>query len=107
VRFVIKAVVAGSADASNADLFSSDAVLVDGLNPGSGATYDWNLLSQLPDSVHVILSGGLTAENVASGIEQVRPWGVDVSSGVEKIPGLKDAVKLRHFITNARDAALG
>jgi phosphoribosylanthranilate isomerase len=61
VRFVIKAVVAGSADASNADLFSSDAVLVDGLNPGSGATYDWNLLSQLPDSVHVILSGGLTA----------------------------------------------
>jgi phosphoribosylanthranilate isomerase len=107
VRFVIKAVVAGSADASNADLFSSDAVLVDGLNPGSGATYDWNLLSQLPDSVHVILSGGLTADNVASGIEQVRPWGVDVSSGVEKSPGLKDAVKLRHFITNARDAALG
>jgi phosphoribosylanthranilate isomerase len=107
VRFVIKAVVAGSADASNADLFSSDAVLVDGLNPGSGATYDWNLLSQLPDSVHVILSGGLTADNVASGIEQVRPWGVDVSSGVEKSPGLKDAVKLRHFISNARDAALG
>ena len=107
VRFVIKAVVAGSADASNADLFSSDAVLVDGLNPGSGSTYDWDLLSQLPDSVHVILSGGLTADNVASGIEQVRPWGVDVSSGVEKSPGLKDAVKLRHFITNARDAALG
>lgn len=107
VRFVIKAVVAGSADASNADLFSSDAVLVDGLNPGSGTTYDWDLLSQLPDSVHVILSGGLTADNVASGIEQVRPWGVDVSSGVEKSPGLKDAVKLRHFITNARDAALG
>jgi phosphoribosylanthranilate isomerase len=107
VRFVIKAVVAGSADASNADLFSSDAVLVDGLNPGSGTTYDWDLLSQLPDSVHVMLSGGLTADNVASGIEQVRPWGVDVSSGVEKSPGLKDAVKLRHFITNARDAALG
>lgn len=107
VRFVIKAVVAGSADASNADLFSSDAVLVDGLNPGSGTTYDWDLLSQLPDSVHVILSGGLTADNVSSGIEQVRPWGVDVSSGVEKSPGLKDAVKLRHFITNARDAALG
>ena len=107
VRFVIKAVVAGSADASNADLFSSDAVLVDGLNPGSGTTYDWDLLSQLPDSVHFILSGGLTADNVASGIEQVRPWGVDVSSGVEKSPGLKDAVKLRHFITNARDAALG
>jgi phosphoribosylanthranilate isomerase len=107
VRFVIKAVVAGSADASNADLFSSDAVLVDGLNPGSGTTYDWDLLSQLPDSVHIMLSGGLTADNVASGIEQVRPWGVDVSSGVEKSPGLKDAVKLRHFITNARDAALG
>ena len=107
VRFVIKAVVAGSQDASHANNFASDAILVDGLHPGSGTAYDWELLRDIPTDIRLMLSGGLTPENVAAGIEQVRPWGVDVSSGVEKAPGLKDAVKMRHFITNARDAVLG
>ena len=107
VRFVIKAVVAGSQDAANANNFASDAILVDGLHPGSGTAYDWELLRDIPTDIRLMLSGGLTPENVAAGIEQVRPWGVDVSSGVEKAPGLKDAVKMRHFITNARDAVLG
>lgn len=107
VRFLIKAVVAGSQDAATADNFASDAILVDGLHPGSGTAYDWELLQDIPTKIRLILSGGLTPENVAAGIMQVRPWGVDVSSGVEKAPGLKDAVKMRHFITNARDAALG
>ena len=107
VRFVIKAVVAGSQDAANASTFASDAILVDGLHPGSGTAYDWELLQDIPTDIRLMLSGGLTPENVAAGIAQVRPWGVDVSSGVEKAPGLKDAVKMRHFITNARDAVLG
>ena len=107
VRFVIKAVVAGSQDAANASHFASDAILVDGLHPGSGTAYDWELLQDIPTDIRLMLSGGLTPENVAAGIKQVRPWGVDVSSGVEKAPGLKDAVKMRHFITNARDAVLG
>ena len=107
VRFVIKAVVAGSQDAANANNFASDAILVDGLHPGSGTAYDWELLRDIPTDIRLMLSGGLTSENVAAGIAQVRPWGVDVSSGVEKAPGLKDAVKMRHFITNARDAVLG
>ena len=107
VRFVIKAVVAGSQDASHANNFASDAILVDGLHPGSGTAYDWELLRDIPTDIRLMLSGGLTSENVAAGIAQVRPWGVDVSSGVEKAPGLKDAVKMRHFITNARDAVLG
>lgn len=107
VRFVIKAVVAGSQDAANANNFASDAILVDGLHPGSGTAYDWELLRDIPTDIRLMLSGGLTPENVAAGIAQVRPWGVDVSSGVEKAPGLKDAVKMRHFITNARDAVLG
>ncbi|MEN9745707.1 MAG: N-(5-phosphoribosyl)anthranilate isomerase [Actinomycetota bacterium] len=107
VRFVIKAVVAGSQDAAHASNFASDAILVDGLHPGSGTAYDWELLQDIPTDIRLMLSGGLTPENVAAGIEQVRPWGVDVSSGVEKAPGLKDAVKMRHFITNARDAVLG
>ena len=107
VRFVIKAVVAGSQDAATASNFASDAILVDGLHPGSGTAYDWELLQDIPTEIRLMLSGGLTPENVAAGIMQVRPWGVDVSSGVEKAPGLKDAVKMRRFITNARDAALG
>ena len=107
VRFVIKAVVAGYKDAANANNFASDAILVDGLHPGSGTAYDWELLQDIPTDIRLMLSGGLTPENVAAGIAQVRPWGVDVSSGVEKAPGLKDAVKMRHFITNARDAVLG
>ena len=107
VRFVIKAVVAGSQDAAHASNFASDAILVDGLHPGSGTAYDWELLRDIPTDIRLMLSGGLTSENVAAGIAQVRPWGVDVSSGVETAPGLKDAVKMRHFITNARDAVLG
>jgi len=107
VRFVIKAVVAGSQDAAHANSFASDATLVDGLHPGSGTAYDWELLQDIPTDIRLMLSGGLTPDNVAAGIAQVRPWGVDVSSGVEKAPGLKDAVKMRHFITNARDAVLG
>ena len=107
VRFVIKAVVAGSKDAANANNFASDAILVDGLHPGSGTAYDWELLQDIPTDIRLMLSGGLTPENVAAGIMQVHPWGVDVSSGVEKAPGLKDAVKMRHFIANARDAVLG
>lgn len=107
VRFVIKAVVAGSQDAAHASNFASDAILVDGLHPGSGTAYDWEFLRDIPTDIRLMLSGGLTPENVAAGIAQVRPWGVDVSSGVEKAPGLKDAVKMRHFITNARDAVLG
>ena len=107
VRFVIKAVVAGSQDAAHANSFASDAILVDGLHPGSGTAYDWELLQDIPTDIRLMLSGGLTPDNVAAGIAQVRPWGVDVSSGVEKAPGRKDAVKMRHFITNARDAVLG
>jgi len=107
VRFVIKAVVAGSQDATHANTFASDAILVDGLHPGSGMAYDWELLQDIPTDIRLMLSGGLTPDNVASGILQVRPWGVDVSSGVEKSPGQKDAVKMRHFVTNARDAVLG
>ncbi|MEI7971159.1 MAG: phosphoribosylanthranilate isomerase [Actinomycetota bacterium] len=107
VRFVIKAVVAGSPDAAHANTFASDAILVDGLHPGSGMAYDWELLQDIPTDIRLMLSGGLTPDNVASGILQVHPWGVDVSSGVEKSPGQKDAVKMRHFMTNARDAVLG
>lgn len=105
VRFSIKSVVAGSPDAARADEFVCDAILVDGLSPGSGEVYDWSLLNEIPLGLRLILSGGLHPGNVAEGIDQVRPWGVDVSSGVEKSHGLKDPVKMRQFIANARAAA--
>ena len=105
VRFSIKAVVAGSPDAARANNFVCDAILVDGLSPGSGEVFDWSLMNEIPLGLRLILSGGLNPENVAEGIDRVRPWGVDVSSGVEKSHGLKDPVKLRQFIANARAAA--
>jgi phosphoribosylanthranilate isomerase len=105
VRFSIKAVIAGSQDARNGDMFGVDVLLVDGHNPGSGEAYDFELLEQIPPSMRWMLAGGLTPETVSDAIVRTRPWGVDVSSGVEKSPGVKDAVKLRHFIANARSAA--
>lgn len=104
INWVVKAVVAGSVEAQNADDYLTNLILVDSPIPGSGSTYDHDLLSQIPNTVRVLLAGGLTDENVASAITQVAPWGVDVSSGVEKSHGYKDPIKLKRFIENARAA---
>jgi phosphoribosylanthranilate isomerase len=66
--------------------------------------FDWSLAGELAAGPRILLAGGLTAENVSDAIGQVRPWGVDVSSGVESEPGKKDARKLRAFIAAAREA---
>lgn len=105
VRTVIKAVPAGSSDAANAHLFGTRMVMVDAPAPGSGKVFDWSLVGEMPGGIDVILAGGLTPENVAAGITQVSPWGVDVSSGVEASPGRKDPIKLKRFIEAARAAA--
>ena len=104
IKWVIKAVVAGSVEAKNADGYLTDLILVDSPNPGSGTPYEMDLLDEMPQSVRILLAGGLTPENVATAIAQVSPWGVDVSSGVEKSYGYKDPIKLKRFIENARDA---
>jgi len=70
---------------------------------GSGEVFDWSLLKHFAASHPVILAGGLTPENVAEAVATVRPWAVDVSSGVESAPGRKDHEKLRAFIQNAKD----
>ncbi len=106
VRLVIKAVVAGSPDVLQAAQFGADAVLVDGRHPGSGEPYDLGALQDFPRGVRMILSGGLAPSTVASAIQAVRPWGVDVSTGVETSPGVKDALKVRTFITNSRQASV-
>lgn len=105
VRTVIKAVTAGTVDAARADEFATRMILVDAPSPGSGVMFDWKLAAEVPEGLNIVLAGGLTPDNVASGIRQVRPWGVDVSSGVESAPGRKNALLLKRFIEAARAAA--
>ncbi len=76
---------------------------VDGSHGGTGSTFDWALIpDQLP--LPLILAGGLHQDNVADAIRRVRPWAVDVSSGVETAKGIKDADKIAAFIRGARNA---
>jgi phosphoribosylanthranilate isomerase len=105
VRFVIQAFPAGSAALERAAEHGADVILVDSRSPGSGTVFDWTLVDQAPLDARVLLAGGLNASNVAAAIERVKPWGVDVSTGVERLPGKKDPVKLRAFIEAARAAA--
>jgi phosphoribosylanthranilate isomerase len=105
VRWVIKAVVAGSSDAAHADEFGTDMILVDAPSPGSGQVFDWSLLADLPEGPRYILAGGLDPDNVGLAVSTANPWGVDVSSGVERGPGRKDPLKVKAFIERARAAA--
>jgi phosphoribosylanthranilate isomerase len=81
-------------------LFDSHAT---GASGGSGLTFDW---SRLPTGLHrpFLLAGGITADNVFDAIVATLPWGVDVSSGIELSPGLKDGHKMRRFVEEVRRA---
>jgi phosphoribosylanthranilate isomerase len=105
VRFVIQAFPAGSPGLAGAADHGADVILIDSPSPGSGIVFDWGLVDEAPQDARILLAGGLTAENVATAIYRVEPWGVDVSTGVEKEPGRKDPLKLRAFIEAARAAA--
>jgi phosphoribosylanthranilate isomerase len=72
---------------------------------GTGRTADWELASHLAQRASLLLAGGLTPLNVAEAVRRVRPWGVDVASGVESTPGEKDPAKVREFVRQARSAA--
>lgn len=105
IRTVIKAVTAGSVDVGRARDFGASMILLDAPAPGSGKVFDWKLAGEIPDGVTLLLAGGLNPNNVANGIAQVRPFGVDVSSGVESAPGRKDPILLRRFMEAVREAA--
>jgi phosphoribosylanthranilate isomerase len=77
---------------------------VPGRSGGSGKRFDWSLVAGRDFGAPVILAGGLTAGNVAEAIRRVRPWGVDVASGVESSPGVKDRDKMRRFFEAVRSA---
>jgi len=106
VRFVIKGFRAGSAAVRSAKSYGADCILIDAERPGSGELFDWSLAAEVPDGIRLMLAGGLTADNVADAVASIRPWAVDVSTGVEASPGRKDPVKLRAFIANAKSVEL-
>ena len=78
--------------------------LYEGAGSGKGETVDWARASDIATRGRMILAGGLTSSNVATAIQQVRPWGVDVSSAVESAPGQKDPNKIQEFIAAAKVA---
>lgn len=81
-------------------------VLFEGPVSGSGRTTDWDAAADLARRVEVILAGGLNARNVAAAVRHVHPFGVDVSSGVEDAPGIKNTQMIEQFVTAARRAAM-
>jgi phosphoribosylanthranilate isomerase len=91
----------------------ADAILVDSCSTtgagGTGIAYDWNLAAKTVFRADLarkfIAAGGLNAANIAEAVARLRPWGVDVASGVESAPGRKDEARLRAFIAAARAAA--
>lgn len=88
------------------DAYANEAWLLDsyvaGQLGGTGARFNWDLATEAARRHTVLLAGGLTAENAAEAVRKVRPYGLDVSSGVESAPGRKDAAKVRAFIAAAK-----
>ena len=86
-------------------------VLLDAYDPvrvgGTGRTVDWQAAAAIAEDRRIILSGGLRAENVTEAIETVCPFGVDVASGVEERPGVKDSARLKSFFEAVRQATKG
>jgi phosphoribosylanthranilate isomerase len=105
VPCTIKAFAAGEPAVARFSEFGSDYLLIDGSSPGSGAVFDWRLAEGVADPTRMFISGGLTAANVSDAITYLRPFGVDVATGVESSPGVKDPQKLRDFVAATRRAS--
>ncbi|HYM58192.1 MAG TPA: phosphoribosylanthranilate isomerase [Solirubrobacteraceae bacterium] len=100
---IVKAVrVASGADIQAVERFHTDLHLLDSSAPGqrggSGQAWEWSLLRARHSTVPVVLSGGLTPENVADAIAATRPWAVDSASGTESAPGIKDPERVRALL---------
>jgi len=100
--------LAASVDSDLSAVPSDVPVVLDAHDParhgGTGRTIDWKRAARLAAERRVVLAGGLTATNVTTAIQQVRPYGVDVASGIESRPGVKDAHAMRQFVAAVREA---
>jgi phosphoribosylanthranilate isomerase len=89
---------------------SPPTLLVDGhqagVYGGSGKTVDWDIAARLEQESPILLAGGLTPENISQALRWVRPWGVDVASGIESTPGIKDRAKMTAFIKTVKEAGM-
>ena len=104
VPALIKVFVAGDPNVERVRDYGASVLLLDGPDPGSGRIFDWRQLEGRDRGIRLLLAGGLRPSNVAQAIEIVRPWGVDVASGVESEPGRKDVLAMREFISAAKEA---
>jgi phosphoribosylanthranilate isomerase len=106
---VVKAVRVGAALSLDAlSAYQVAAFLLDAPSAGyggSGATFDWSLAEGVAGLGPLILAGGLDPENVAAAVRRVRPYAVDVASGVESAPGVKDVSKMARYIAAAKESA--
>ncbi len=106
---VLKALrVAGAASLAGLERYRVRGFLLDAPSAGfggSGHTFDWSLARAVAARATVVLAGGLTPENVADAVREVRPWAVDVASGVESAPGVKDPDRMARFIARAKEIA--
>jgi phosphoribosylanthranilate isomerase len=100
--------IGDAADVRAAERYPGEYLLVDakvvGVLGGTGKTLDFSLVAKLAQSRKLTLAGGLTPENVAEAVRAVRPYCVDVASGVEKSPGVKDLERVAAFVRAAREA---
>lgn len=111
-RPVWKAIAAGApGDVAHLEAWPADAILLDAPSAGkggAGVAFDWSLAcdarARFP-ARRLVLAGGLRADNVGAAIAAVQPWGVDVASGVESAPGVKDADKVAAFVAAVRAAS--
>jgi phosphoribosylanthranilate isomerase len=105
---VLRSVTLDEADDTCGDWPTETVFLVDAVDPvrrgGTGERVNWARAADVARDWRVVLAGGLTPDNVAHAIVTVRPFGVDVSSGVEQSPGVKDFDKVARFVANARRA---
>lgn len=108
---VLKVVTLTNVDRLASEWPAEVTLLLDAHDPvrrgGTGLTVDWQRAGDIARSRRLILAGGLTPANVAEAIDRVRPYGVDVSSGVESAPGVKDPWKVADFVSQARAAFEG